>query len=269
VSSAEPTYGILGVGAIATAIVRGLCDGVAEPPHVVLSPRNVERAASLAARLPTVRVAAANQAVLDESDVVIICLLPQDAPQVLDELEFGADQAVVSAVAGLPLSQLAELVAPAADVARSIPMPAVATRAAMTPVHPSTPAVTALFDRLGGTLVVPDERAYASFSAASATVAAHYRYLGTIADWLAGPDIPTAEARRYVAETFAALSDELGSPEPDFEALARAHTTPGGLNEQFARHLDEAAVFDAVRAGLDALLERIAASGDSLNPSGS
>jgi pyrroline-5-carboxylate reductase len=77
------------------------------------------------------------------------------------------------------------------------------------------------------------------------------------AEWLAGRGVPSAEARRFVADTFAALSDELGASEADFAALARAHTTPGGLNEQFARGLDEAGVYDEVRAGLDAVLARI------------
>jgi pyrroline-5-carboxylate reductase len=258
VSSAEPTYGILGVGAIATAIVTGLCEGRVEAPPVVLSPRNAERAASLAASLPSVRVASDNQAVVAASDVVIICLLPADAADLLAGLEFRADQAVVSAVAGLSVVHLAELVAPATDVARSIPLPAVATRESITPVHPATSAATGLFDRLGRTLVVDDETAFESVAAASATVAAHFHYLGTIADWLVDRGLPAAGARSYVADTFAALSDELRSPGADFSALAGAHTTPGGLNEQFARDLDEAGVYDAVRAGLDALLARIA-----------
>lgn len=258
-SRTEPTYGILGVGAIATAIVTGLCDGLAEAPPVVLSPRNAERAAGLAARLPSVRVASGNQAVVDASDVVVVCLLPADAADVLAGLDFRADQAVVSAVAGLPVGHLAELVAPATDVARSIPLTAVATRAGTTPVHPATPAVTELFGRMGGSLVVDDEAAFESVSAASATVAAHFRYLGTIADWLVGRGIPAPEARRYVADTFAALSGELGAPGADFTALARAHTTAGGLNEQFARGLEAAGAYDAVRAGLDAVLARIAA----------
>jgi pyrroline-5-carboxylate reductase len=258
VSSTEPTYGILGVGAIATAIVRGLCEGVAAPPPVVLSPRNAERAAGLAASLPSVRVATGNQAVVDASDVVVVCLLPTVAADVLAGLDFRADQAVVSAVAGLPVARLAELVTPASDVARSIPLPAVAKRESVTPVHPARRAVTGLFDRLGGSLVVDDETAYESVAAASATVAAHFRYLGTIADWLAVRGVPGAEARRYVAHTFAALSDELGSADADFVALAGAHTTPGGLNEQFARHLEQAGVYAEVRAGLDAVLARIA-----------
>jgi pyrroline-5-carboxylate reductase len=105
---------------------------------------------------------------------------------------------------------------------------------------------------------VDDETAFESVAAASATVAAHFHYLGTIADWLVDRGLPAAGARSYVADTFAALSDELRSPGADFSALAGAPTTPGGLNEQFARDLDEAGVYDAVRAGLDALLARIA-----------
>ena len=251
------TYGVLGVGSIATAIVTGLCDGVVGPPEVVLSPRNAERGAQLAARLPTVRVAADNQRVVDDSDVVVVCLPPAHAAEVLAELSFRADHAVVSAVAGLSVAHLAGLVTPATDIARSIPLPAVATRGSVTPVHPATPAATGLYDPLGGCMEIADERAYESVSAASATVAAYFRYLGTIADWLSAHGVPSAAARRYVADTFAALASELDAPEVDFAALAQAHTTPGGLNEQLARDLEAAGTYDAVRAGLDALLVRI------------
>jgi len=252
------SYGVLGVGSIATAIVTGLCDGVVEPPEIVLSPRNAERAAELAARLPSVRVAADNQQVVDDSDVVVICLLPAHAAEVLAGVEFRADHAVVSAIAGFPVAQLAGLVAPATDIARSIPLGAVATRKSVTPVYPATQAATGLYDRLGGSMEIADELAYESVSAASATVAAYFRYLGTIADWLSGGGVPAAAARRYVADTFAALSGELASPDADFAVLAQAHTTPGGLNEQFARVLDAAGTYDAVQVGLDAVLARIA-----------
>jgi pyrroline-5-carboxylate reductase len=251
------TFGVLGVGSIAAAIVTGLCDGVADPPDVVLSPRNADRAADLAARLPSVRMATDNQEVVDDSDVVIVCLLPVHATEVLSGLRFRPDQAVVSAIAGLHLARLAELVAPATDLARSIPLPAVATRGSVTPVHPASDAAAGVFDRLGGTMEIADEIAYESVAAASATVAAYFRYLGTIAAWLSGHGIPTAEAQRYVAATFAALSTELDSPEVDFVALTRAHMTPGGLNEQFARDLGAAGTYDAVRVGLDAVLRRI------------
>lgn len=251
------TYGVLGVGSIAEAIVLGLCDGVTEPPEVVLSPRNAERAGRLAARLDTVRVAADNQAVVDASDVVVVCLLPRDAEAILAALRFREGQAVVSAVAGLSVERLGELAAPATEVARSIPLPAVASRESRTPVLPGGPAVIELFERLGGAMVIEDVTAYEAVAAASATVAAYFRYLGAVAGWLAEQGIPDAEARAYVAATYGALSGELAEPDADFGALAGAHATPGGLNEQFARELGEAGVYDAVRASLDGVLARV------------
>ncbi len=251
------TYGVIGVGSIATAMVVGWCDGVAEAPEVVLSPRSAARSAELAGRFETVRVAADNQAVVDAADVVVVCLLPSAAEEVLTGLRFRAGQAVVSAVAGIDLARLGAAVAPAGEVARSVPLPAVATRESVTPVYPGGPAVDALFARLGGSLDVDDEVAFESIAAASATVAAYFGYLGAIAGWLGSRGIPEDGARRYVAATFAALGGELGTPDPDFAALADAHATPGGLNEQFARDLGESGVYDAVRDGLDAILARL------------
>jgi pyrroline-5-carboxylate reductase len=63
-----------------------------------------------------------------------------------------------------------------------------------------------------------------------------------------------------VADTFAALSGELGSSDLDFRALAAAHSTPGGLNEQFSRGLEAAGARSAVRRELDELLARILAT---------
>ncbi len=253
------SYGVIGVGSIAAAIVNGLCDGLLDPPEVVLSPRNAERAAELAARLPSVRVARDNQQVLDESDVVIVCLRPTHVEEALAAVQFRADHAVVSAVAGFPVAHLAGAVSPATSIARGIPLPAVATRGSVTPVHPGTEAATGLFDRLGGSMEVAEELAYEAVAAASATVAAHFRYLETVAAWLSRRGIATPAARRYVADVFAALAGELDTPDADFSALAHAHATPGGLNEQFARDLAAAGTYDAVEAGLDAVLARIAA----------
>jgi pyrroline-5-carboxylate reductase len=73
------TYGIIGVGSIAAAIVTGLCEQAQDAPSIVLSPRNASRAADLAARFPTVHVAQSNQDVIDGSSVLILCLRPQEA----------------------------------------------------------------------------------------------------------------------------------------------------------------------------------------------
>jgi pyrroline-5-carboxylate reductase len=43
-------YGFLGVGEIAEAMVIGLCERNSNPPRILLSPRNEQRATALALR---------------------------------------------------------------------------------------------------------------------------------------------------------------------------------------------------------------------------
>jgi pyrroline-5-carboxylate reductase len=147
-------------------------------------------------------------------------------------------------------------VAPAEDVARVIPLPSVARRQGITPVHPPNTAAQALFDRLGEAAAVEDARAFDAFSATTATAAAHYAQLGAIGAWLEAQGVPEAEATRYVASMYTEIGEQLRAGRP-FEELARDHTTAGGLNEQFRAGFEQAGVFDEVRRGLDAVLRRV------------
>ena len=251
------TYGVIGVGAIAAAIVTGLCEHASDAPPIVLSPRNASRAAELASRFPTVHVAQSNQDVIDRSSVLLLCLRPQDARSVLASLNFSGHQAIVSAMAGISIEALHELVAPVQNVARAIPLPSVAAREGATPIFPSTAAAKALFDRLGNSIEVPNEVAFEATSASTATIAAHFAYLNTICQWLIAQGVSQSAARRQVAATFAGLATQLRGQAPDFGELARDHVTPGGINEQFLGVLKQARVFGAVAHGLTRVLDRL------------
>ena len=252
-------YGVLGVGAIGAAIVTGLCEHVDAAPRVLLSPRNAGIAAGLARRFATVEVAAANQAVVDGARVVIVCLRPQVAHTALAELRFPADRVVISAMAGVQVGTLQRLVAPATEVARVIPLPSVARREGITPVHPPNAAAAALFDRLGETVELADVQAFEAFSASTATIAAHFAYLNAIAAWLASQEIPEPAATRYVASMFAGLAEATRSGER-FEQLAREHATSGGINEQFLNGLEQSGAFEHVRLGLQRIRDGLHAT---------
>ena len=253
-------YGMIGVGAIAAAIVTGLCDGVAAPSDVLLSPRNAATAAELAGRFPTVRVCADNQSVVDGADVLVLCLRPRDAAAALAPLRCREGQAIVSAIAGLSIERLAPWVAPAREIARSIPMPAVARRQGTTPIHPATASARALFEPLGGVTMLRDAATFDALSAASGTIASHFAALGAITRWLASRGVPEAEGARYVASIYAPLAESLRDI-PDYDHLAAEFTTPGGLNALFRTHLDEAGFFDAVATGLDRVHARLTGPG--------
>lgn len=253
-------YGIIGVGAISAAIVRGLCRaGQSGPaPTVLLSPRNARLTAELAGQFPTVQVAVSNQQVVDGASVLLLCLRPQDALSALGALMFRPDLEVISVMAGITVHRLTQITAPVTDLARSIPLPDVAFGRGVTPLFPPSPAASALFSRLGTVIEVQDERTFEALSASTATVAALLNSLGTVAAWLVGAGVPAPLASRYVAAVFSgAMTPLQTAAEVDFGELARNHQTPGGLNEQFLDVLEQAGTFRTVESGLDQVLERL------------
>jgi pyrroline-5-carboxylate reductase len=249
--------GILGVGAIAEAIVTGLCEESDVAPSILLSPRGRPRSRALASRFPSVQVAEDNESVVSRSRVVLLAMRPQDADAVLRDVAFSTGQAVISVIAGVPVARLRELAAPATVLARAVPLPAVARRQGLTAVCPPRREAQVLFDRLGGTIAVEDESALDVLSASTATIAAHFAYLATVSRWLTAQGIGEPDATRYVAATFAPLADALSPPPADLMALAGAHATAGGLNEQFYASLRQAGVFDIVERSLDRIADRL------------
>jgi pyrroline-5-carboxylate reductase len=251
------TYGVLGVGSLASAIVHGLCDDVADPPAIVLSPRSPDTSAGLAARFETVSVAADNQAVLDAADLVIVCLRRAHA-DVLDDLTWRPEHVVVSSIAGVPLGHLVELAAPAERVARAVPMPAVASRASRTPVHPPLGPVTDLFDRLGGTMPIEDADQFEAIFTAMGTVAPFFEYLRILSDFLVAHGLRPVDAQQIVAGTFTGLLESLQTQEsPDFAELVKEHAPPGGGNDQLTGLMREAGIFDAMTGAVDEVHRRL------------
>jgi pyrroline-5-carboxylate reductase len=247
--------GVIGVGSIASAIVSGLCRGDG-PQDILLSPRNSNKVAALAASYPGVRVAESNEAVTRESSVVLLCLRPSDAG-LLRGLSFRKDASVVSVMAGISITELGELVGPVKDVARAIPLTSVAARRGVTPVYPFIEPARSLFAQLGTVVDVADESSFNLFSASTATIAAHFAYLGHISDWLTARGIASLGARQYVAAMFGEIASSLQGADPDFLQLAKEHATPGGINERFAQIMAEQGVWDAVDGGLDQIRQRL------------
>jgi len=237
-------------------VVTGLCDGVDDPPAVVLSPRNAETSARLAATYPSVSVAVDNQAVLDASDVVLVLLRRQHADALLD-LDWRPDHVVVSAVAGLPVARLAEMVAPAREVARAVAMPANATRSVRTPVHPPVPAVLDLFDRLGGTMPIEDGALFEAIYTSMGTFAPFFEYLRVLTDFLEARGMPAADAHELIATTFVDVARPLSRPHPDLAELVKEYAPPGGGNEQLTNLMREEGVFEGMARALDEVHRRL------------
>jgi pyrroline-5-carboxylate reductase len=249
--------GFVGTGAITSAIVTGL-NAAGGADTILVSPRNAETAAALAAKCPNVTVAASNQAVLDGSDVVMIAVRPQVGTEVLSALRFRADHHVISLMAITPLNKVAELVAPATRITRAVPIPIVADRRGPTAIYPPDPVAAEIFNRLGTAIEATSAEQFSVYSTATATMAPYFTFAEEIAGWLTRHGVPAADARRFVATAFQGLGNiAVATPEHSLAALAGEFATRGGINEQVVAVMKERGAFDALSAGLDAVLERM------------
>lgn len=250
--------GFIGTGNIAAAVVSGLCASDRPPARVLLSPRNADKAAALAAAFAQVAVADDNQAVIDGSDTVVLAVRPQVAREVLAPLAFRAEQEVVSLLALTPLETAREMVAPARRVVRALPLPSCARRLGPVVVYPAEPAAMDLFARVGAVLAAGDEREFNVLWSLTALIAPYFALIAEGAGWAANAGVAPATAGTYLTAMFHALSVLAAEVrDGDFDPLIREAATPGGLNEQALGAIRAAGGYAAFLAALDSILARL------------
>ncbi len=249
--------GFIGVGNIASAVVEGLVTAPGETPRILLSPRNAGKSAALAGRFEAVRVAEHNQAVLDGSGTVFLCLRPQAVADALQPLRFDGRHTIVSLIP-LPASTLAPLVSPARRIVRALPLPPCAQRLLAVPYWPETPEVHALLERLGTPWPLRDEAELNVLWASTAIISTFYALLDTVSDWSAGQGVAPTTAADYTASVAHALARAALSGGADrFVRLSDEAATPGGLNEQVVGMLRASGAYTRLREALDAVLTRV------------
>jgi pyrroline-5-carboxylate reductase len=257
--------GIIGVGALGSALVAGLCSeadaagGGGTAPEVFLSPRGARTAAELAARHARVHVCGSNQEVVDRAELVIVAVRPADRHDALAGLRVHDDRVLVNVMAGVGNDEVRRLLGTSAPVVRAIPLPTVSERRCVTVTYPEHPAVSALFAELGGVLPVADEAAFDVFSALTATISTHYAYLATLASWAAAQGIAPAAADRYVRDLFQGVGRSLADTSHSLDQLAAAHETPGGSNARVRTTWFTPAAASALTDTLDTLLSHLTA----------
>jgi pyrroline-5-carboxylate reductase len=251
------TIGFIGTGRIAGAVVEGLLRAADQSPGIVVSPRNAARAAALAAAFPAVSVAPGNQAVVDASRVVFLCVRPQVAVEVLAPLRFTSGHTVISLIP-MPADVLRPCVAPAGRFVRALPLPACARGLGAVPFWPAEAPVQDLLSRLGRPLPLASEHDFSVLWAATALISPFYTLLETAQGWAAANGAAPDTASDYIAGMFHALAAvALEGPPDRFGHLAAEAATPGGLNEQALGMITAGGAYRHVREALDAILRRI------------
>ena len=262
--------GFIGAGAITEAVVTGLCEAHAHELSILLSPRNRERSQALAESYAAVEVAADNQEVADNSELVFLAVRPQIAEEVLAALTFRAEQRVVSFIATLASAEIAQRIRPALLEGRVAPVPPAAQRKGPIAMCPPSARLAELFDPIGTVVQVSDEAQLDAFFSVSALMAPYFELLESVSAWLRAQGVDGARADTYTGALFRAIAEKSTEPSGEgFAGLVAEHATRAGINEQLRRELLAVGFYDRVQAGLDLIQARMqgrARLEDTLDP---
>ncbi|MEM7438012.1 MAG: NAD(P)-binding domain-containing protein [Pseudomonadota bacterium] len=239
--------GFLGTGAIAAAMVKGLSG---QGHQILVSERSHNTATELSDAFEEVSVAP-NDAVVANSDILILCLMADTARAVLPNLPFRADQSVLSVMADVPLADLADLCAPATNFAIFIPLPFIATGSCPLPVTPESLVLEELFGSKNIIIPCRDEKALNAHFAACSLASVTFAQMQETASWLAQHTGDANGAEAYIKAL-------LGGYIPQIETLASAIAdlnTEGGFNQTLRLHMDPAR--GQLKDGLDQFAPRL------------
>lgn len=245
--------GFLGTGRIAAPMVEAL---TGRGHEIIVSERNRDVSRELAARFDEVSVGD-NHAVVERSEVVVVCFLAEVAREVLPGLSFRSEQKVISVMAEIGLEEIAGMIGKTRELCVTIPMPFINAGGCPLPVHPASPVLEALFGDANAVITVESEAAMTPHFAATAVTSTLMKMLMTVRDWLADHTGDPAAAEKYMLLLESGYLN--GMPKDGAKRLDAAvgHlATKGGLNAQLLRHMADAGTLRALKSGLDGLLDR-------------
>lgn len=257
----KPILGVLGIGHLATYTITGLRRSD-DTRRIILSPRNAEQAKHVAKQFDC-EIAPDNQTVVDQSDLILLAVRPFQLNELLASLQFPKDKIVISAAAGVSLSQLREKADLPEKLALILPGVAAENSKGFVPVFPDIAEVIELTDSLGKTILLEKESQFdeaASFACLNGWM---YRFFNEQVNWLIEHDIDAENARQIVLNnTLGAAQYALCRPQHSLTELTDEIAKEGTYTKLGIEHLEASGGFDNWNAALDMIKDKLDSSND-------
>ncbi|MCG7519408.1 NAD(P)-binding domain-containing protein [Ruegeria sp. Ofav3-42] len=245
--------GFIGTGHIAAPIARFLA---AKGHEITVTERNANVSAELKAELGV--IVAAPQAVIDESDIVFLCLRPQIAPEVLKTLHFRPDQQIISVMAAVSADQLTALCSPATDFVQTIPLGFLQQGGCPLAAFGNDVLLAKLFEPENPVVKVADEAALNAHFAICAMVPGILDVMATGAEWLAEQTGDENASEFYTTQLLSGFLSTMQTGNAGRLAEERdALATDGTLSLQMTQALHAGKAHDALRSALEAIGKRL------------
>ena len=249
------TLGIIGVGHLASYFIAGLRH-VNDHRRIVLSPRNAQIATTLARRYDC-EVLEDNQAVADQSEILLLATRPEHCLIALQALTLHPSQLLLSVVAGVSINDLKRYAGPA-TIARCLPLVTVEVGAGATPLFPNNLVARELLETIATVVAVEDEKTFELAGVASCTSGWVFQMIAELQIWLQHAGMPPQQARIIAIETFHGAA-QLAREKPDLDPQQQADTIgcDGTYTKHFIDQFRMAQGFKALHISGNSLLEQL------------
>jgi pyrroline-5-carboxylate reductase len=256
-------FGFIGCGKMASALLGGMLKaGVCSPGEIWLSDCHEEAAAQLAAETGS-QALQTNAELTHVSDVLLLCVKPQDAAPVLKSLRpLLAGKLVVSIAAGISLASLQEAAGTGVRLVRVMPnTPALVNRAASayalgaTAMEEDAELVEKLFGAVGVVCGVKEGLLDAVTGLSGSGPAYGFLFIEALADGGVLMGLPRETALRLAAQTLSGAAEMVLQSKEHPAVLRDRVASPGGTTIAGVEALEaggvRAGILRAVRAATE------------------
>jgi len=258
--------GFIGFGTIASAIANGILLN-SPKTKIAISERSISKSKALKEKFPdVVTVYKDNSKIVEESDVIYLCVLPQQAQTVLQELKFDKSRhQLISLVSTATLEDLSrDSQLPDSNVAKFICLPAIARLQGVALYCSSKPPDDDALFIPGKILYCKDEDQLSASMITTCTMGPFYGLLRQQREWLIQKGgLSKGDASNLVIQQhIAMLQDALKDDDATILDDLIQEQTPGGLNEQSLANWEKLGGLSSYNRVMDSVLERIQGESD-------
>ena len=245
---------IIGAGNMGGAIARGISKSKQfATDSLVVSNPNTGKLEALKEECPLITTTQNNLEAAKGSDIVMLAVKPWLIQSVLRELKLKEKQILVSIASGITFEQLAhELVDPEMPMFRIIPNTAISEQQSMTLIATrNTTAkmeemITNLFNEMGITMIVSEEKLEAATALSSCGIAYVLKYIQAAMQAGVEMGIRPNDAMKMVAQSAKGAATLILNSQTHPSIEIDKVTTPGGITIKGVNELDHAGFTSAI-----------------------
>ena len=249
--------GFIGTGIIGSAMIRGLCRAEIENLSLIISERSKKNSEELKNEFPDkITVTADNQKIADESEWIVLSVLPKQAEEVLKELKFTKDKKIINVVASLPLDVIEDITGGVAEIVDVVPLPFCAKGFGPIIVYPPSKEASEILSNMGDIVQAESAKEMAVLRSITGMMSPYYMLIASLVEWSVKEGVSEENARKYITEFSGALNRMSLDFDGDLKDLAN-EMTPGGLNWQALTYLEGKDNFKDWQDILDEIVKKV------------